>query len=216
MSLKAVIFDLDGVIVSTDEYHYLGWQRLADEEGIPFNREINHRLRGISRMGSLEILLERSPRAYSSDEKRALAARKNDYYCRYLTTELAPGHILPGVMTLLSDLRELGLKVAVASSSRNADLILDRIGLNAFFDTVVDGNDIENSKPHPEVFELAARRLGVPPAECLVVEDAAAGVTAALAAGMRVLAVGAAATDSRATHRARSLAELHAADLLRN
>ncbi len=196
--LRAVIFDLDGVIVSTDEYHYQGWQRLADEEGIPFDRTVNERLRGVSRMESLAIVLERATRPYTDDEKQRMATRKNGYYRDLLDSSLSPRDLLPGVMAFLDACRAAGLKLAIGSSSRNTPAILQRIGLADFFDARADGNDIRNSKPDPEVFLLASRRLGIPPADCLVVEDAEAGVTAALAAGMPCLAVGSAAADPRA------------------
>jgi len=207
MAVAAVIFDLDGVIVSTDEYHYLGWKRLADEEGIYFDREINHRLRGVSRMDSLEIILERSERQYSDTAKADLAERKNSYYRDFLA-DLAPADILPGAMQLLEGLKSRGVKVAVASASKNAPTILRRIGLEGLFDAVADGNDITRSKPDPQVFAIAAERLGVSPGECLVVEDAAAGVAAAGRAGMKCLAVGAAASDKNADASAANLTEV--------
>jgi len=213
MSLEAVIFDLDGVIVSTDEHHYLAWRRLADEEGIPFDRRINHRLRGVSRMSSLEILLEKSPRAYSDEQKHELAERKNGYYRRMLL-DLTPQSVLPGAMEIMEALKGCGIKVAVASSSRNAPLILERIGLSGWFDAQVDGNDISRSKPDPEVFLKAAERLGVAPARCLVVEDARAGVAAAVAGGMAVLALGDATADTRATLAAKDLSQVSAERML--
>ena len=213
MAIKAVLFDLDGVIVSTDEFHYQGWQRLADEERICFDRTINHRLRGVSRMESLAIVLERSKRQYSEQEKRELAERKNAYYCKLLET-LTPADILPGVGATLAELRARGIKMAVASSSKNAGTILARIGMADAFDARVDGNDISHSKPHPEVFLMAAARLGAPPAECLVVEDAEAGVDAGLAGGMKVLAVGYAASYGRATRGARDLSAISVGEML--
>ncbi len=212
MTKGAVIFDLDGVIVSTDDCHYRAWQQLADEEGIYFDAEINQRLRGVSRMDSLEIILERADRNYTNEEKKVLADRKNAYY-RELIQALTPDNILPGVGPILAGLKEHGIKIAVGSSSKNTPLILDRIGLKDYFDAVADGNDLSKSKPDPEVFLLAAERLGVPPEHCVVVEDADAGVEAALAAGMRVLGVGAAAANLRATLRADSLDGLTWADL---
>ncbi len=196
--LKAIIFDLDGVIVSTDDIHYQGWQRLADEEGIHFDRAINERLRGVSRMESLEILLEKAERQYSEAEKVELATRKNDTYRESLKRSLSADDVLPGVMPFLDACKMEGLKVAIGSSSRNSPTILERIGLGDTFDATADGNDIINSKPDPEVFLLAAERLGIPPENCLVVEDAEAGVAAAAAAGMPCLAVGFAAGDPRA------------------
>lgn len=211
--IQAVILDLDGVIVSTDEQHYRGWQQLADEEGIPFDRETNHRLRGVSRMASLEIILERSTREYSDDEKAEMAARKNGYY-RQMLAELSPEAILPGAMEVMDACRARGAKLAVASSSRNTPYILERIGLSDYFDATADGNDITHSKPHPEVFLLAAERLGVPPQDCLVVEDARAGVEAGLAGGMKVLGVGDAAGDDRAHLTAPDLSAVTAEELL--
>ncbi len=197
MGIKGVIFDLDGVIVSTDEYHYQSWQRLADEEGICFDRKINERLRGVSRMESLEIVLEKSDRVYSQDEKLNLAERKNNYF-RELLKKLTHDDILPGVENILGELKRRSIKIAIGSSSKNSPTILERIGLGTCFDATSDGNDIENSKPDPEVFIIAAERLSLLPEECLVVEDASAGVEAAIAGGMRVLAVGSAKDDKRA------------------
>jgi len=187
--IRGVIFDLDGVLVTTDELHYRAWKELADAEGIYFDRRINDRLRGVSRMESLGILLERSPRAYSEEEKAALAERKNARY-RELLQSLTPADVLPGVREVLGGLRTRGVRTAVASSSRNAAAILERTGLAGAFDAAVDGNDIRHSKPHPEVFLLAAGRLGLAPAECLVVEDAMAGIEAGRRAGMAVFGIG--------------------------
>jgi beta-phosphoglucomutase len=205
--IEAVIFDLDGVIVSTDEYHYLGWQRLADELGIPFNRHINERLRGVSRMESLDIILEQAAQPYTAAEKLEFAERKNTYYREFLQ-QVSPKDILPGVLELLAELKTRKIKIAIGSSSRNTPLILAQIGLSDTFDAVADGNDITRSKPDPEVFLLAAERLGVPPSACLVVEDADAGVESALAAGMSVLGVGSASNHPRATSAAQSLQSL--------
>jgi beta-phosphoglucomutase len=213
MSIQAVIFDLDGVIVSTDEFHYLGWKQIADEEGIPFDREINNRLRGVSRMESLEILLEKSLKTYSDSEKVGLATRKNNVYGQLLQS-ITPADILPGAMDLLNALRVRQIKVAIGSSSRNTPLILQRIGLADFFDAVADGNDITRSKPDPEVFLLAASRLGLNPDHCVVVEDARAGVEAAIAAGMKCVAVGDAAGDPRASLSSKLLTNITADQIL--
>jgi len=212
--IRCVIFDLDGVIVSTDEYHYLGWQKVTDEEGVPFDRGVNEHCRGVSRMESLDIILAKATRAYSPEERLAIATRKNDYYRRMLEETLSAADILPGVMPVLEALKARGVKIAVGSSSRNTPLILDRIGLAGFFDAVADGNDIQRSKPDPEVFLLAAARCQVPPAECLVVEDAVAGVEAALNGRMKVLAVGYAARDERADLRAADLRAVSVEQLL--
>lgn len=211
--IQEVIFDLDGVIVSTDEFHYQGWQHLADELGVYFDRHINERLRGVSRMGSLEILLERATRSYTLAEKQECCDRKNKYY-QALLESLSRADILPGVLKLLPELKARGIKIAIGSSSRNCPTILERVGLAGVFDTVVDGNHITRTKPDPETFLLAAQRLGISPNYCLVVEDAEAGVSGALAAGMKVLAVGSASNDSRAHRRAHDLSQLTAQDLL--
>ncbi len=184
-----VIFDLDGVLVTTDELHYQSWRQITDAEGIYFDRTINHRLRGISRMESLEIVLERSPRTYSAEEKAALAERKTAFF-RKLIDKLTAADLLPGALAMVRELRRRGLKTAVASSSKNTPLILEQLNLRQYFDAVVDGNDITHSKPDPEVFLLAAQRLGLPPANCLVIEDAVAGVEAARRAGMSVFGIG--------------------------
>ncbi len=207
MKLVAVIFDLDGVIVSTDEFHYLAWKQLAEEEALFFDYQMNQRLLGVSRMESLAIILENSSKEYSFTEKEALAQRKNQYYKR-LIERLSPRDILPGVNAFLAKLRKQGMKMAIGSSSKNCPLILEKIGLADAFPVVVDGNQITNSKPDPEVFLTAAARLAIAPENCLVIEDAKAGVTAALAGNMKVLGVGAAATDERATWRAADLTEV--------
>ncbi len=211
--VKGVIFDLDGVIVSTDDCHYRAWKRMADEEHIYFDRAINERLRGVSRMDSLAIILERTQKAYTPEEKAALAARKNAYYVE-LIGALTPGDILPGAMDVLRLLRDRGVKIAIGSSSRNTPIILKQIGLSDTFDAVADGNQITHSKPNPEVFLLAAKLLGLPPAECVVVEDADAGVEAAVAGGMLALGVGSAAANPAAAFHAKSLAEADFAAIL--
>ena len=182
-----VIFDLDGVIVSTDNCHYLAWKRMADEEGIYFDRTINERLRGVSRMESLEIILERAQRPYTDDEKQAMAARKNAYYVE-LIGSLTRADILPGALDTLSYLKERGVKVAIGSSSKNTPIILRQIGLENAFDAVADGNAITHSKPDPEVFLKAAAALALPPACCAVVEDAKSGIEAARRGGFRAIA----------------------------
>ncbi|OLS33524.1 beta-phosphoglucomutase [Bacillus sp. MRMR6] len=213
MKISAVIFDLDGVIVSTDEYHYQAWKQISDKEGIYFNREINERLRGVSRMESLEIILSHSDKNYGDNEKLDLAERKNVIY-RELLNNLSPNDILPGVINLLLALKARDIKVAIGSSSKNTPFILEKIGLAPNFDAVANGNDIKNSKPDPEVFLLAAERLGVEPENCIVVEDAEAGVDAAIAAGMKVVAVGAASNSLKAHIRLQDLTSINIAELL--
>lgn len=187
--MKGFIFDLDGVIVSTDGLHYLAWKQMADKEGIYFDEEINNRLRGVSRMASLEIILERAHREYSAAEKEALATYKNDVY-KELLKSLTSGDILPGVVETLNELRARGYKLAIGSSSKNAPAILKYIGLEGFFDAVSDGNNITHSKPDPEVFIKGALFLGLDCGECYVVEDAKAGVDAGKAGGFTTIALG--------------------------
>lgn len=186
--IKAVIFDLDGVIVSTDECHYNAWKRIADENGIYFDREINNRLRGVSRMESLDIVLERAEREYTDAEKAEMAEKKNGYYREYID-RLTPDAVLPGVADNLNELKDNGIKIAIGSSSKNTPLILKRIGYEDYFDAVSDGNNITKSKPDPEVFLKAAEMLGIPPEDCMIVEDADSGIAAGKAAGMRTLGV---------------------------
>src|SRR5690554_333176 len=212
--LQAVIFDLDGVSVSTDDLHYMAWKFLADEEAIYFDRQINQRLRGVSRRRSLEIILERSTKDYSDVEKQELTEKKNRYYIDLINSKLNPSYILPGVISILAGLKRRKIGIAIGSSSRNALLILRKIGLENYFDAVVDGNEIIKSKPDPEIFLLAAERLGVPAANCLVVEDADSGVKAALAGGISVLGVGYASRNPNATYTAPDLTEVSVEDLV--
>lgn len=189
MKTKGIIFDLDGVIVSTDEYHYQAWKKLADKEGIYFDRIINNRLRGVSRMESLEIILERATKNYSDEEKLSMATEKNENY-RNSLYELTPESVDPETIEALNQIKNLGLKIAIASSSKNTKLILDRIGLINFFDAIADGNDITHSKPHPEVFLTAASRLSLNPEDCIIVEDAFAGIDAGIAGNFRNCGIG--------------------------
>ena len=190
--MKAILFDLDGVIVSTDEQHYVAWKALADRLGIPFSREINNRFRGVSRMACMDILEQIGGKHYTREEKEAYAAWKNDFY-RNLLGQMSPEDLKPEVKSTLDRLRARGMRMAIGSSSKNAKFILERIGLADFFDAVSDGSNILRSKPAPEVFLNAAEYLGLEPAQCLVVEDAVSGVDAAHAAGMKAAAVGDAA-----------------------
>lgn len=207
MKYKGIIFDLDGVICSTDEYHYRAWQALADRLGIPFDRARNNLLRGVSRMASLEIILEKSSQTYTEVEKAAFAEEKNHLYRESLKL-MSPADLPEDVKHTLNALRAKGARLAIGSSSKNAPFILERIGLTGFFDAVADGNCITHSKPNPEVFLKAAEMIGLPSAECLVVEDARAGVEAAVAGGFACAAIGDARDDSRATYHLDKLSDL--------
>ena len=207
MKYKGIIFDLDGVICSTDEYHYQAWKALADRLGIPFDRERNNLLRGVSRMESLEIILERAEQTYTEEEKQGFAEEKHTLY-RQLLANMSPEDLTDEVRNTRHTLRSAGLKLAIGSSSKNTPFILERIGLSGFFDAVADGNMITHSKPHPEVFLKAADLIGLSPADCLVVEAARAGVEAAVAGGFACAAIGDAKVDVRADHHLDVLSDL--------
>ena len=187
--MKAFIFDLDGVIVDTARLHYQAWSELANELGFDFTIEDNERLKGVSRMRSLEILLEIGGIEVDGQEKLRLAERKNNRY-RQLIMKLTPADMLPGAKEFLDQSKMLGLKLALASASKNTPLILERIGLQDFFDTVVDGNRVTKAKPDPEIFLVAAKDLQVEPQQSVVFEDAVAGIEAAHAAGMKAVGIG--------------------------
>lgn len=203
--LKAIIFDLDGVLLSTDEYHFLAWKKLADRLGIPFDRKKNDLLRGISRMASLEIVLD--GREFSDEQKAALAEEKNATYRQYLSA-MTPDAVAPDTVSALDLLKARGLKLAVGSSSKNTKYILERVDLIDKFDVIVDGNDVAKSKPDPEVFLKAAERLGFKPEECMVVEDAVAGIEAAVAGGFIPVAIAGARVHEKAKYRIERLSEL--------
>ena len=192
MNIKGIIFDLDGVICSTDEYHYQAWKSIADEEGIYFDRNINERLRGVSRAESLEIILERATASYSPEQKAALMEKKNNIY-RELLKNMGPGDVTEEVRSTLRKLREKGYGLSIGSSSKNTRFILERTGLTDVFDGISDGNMISRSKPNPEVFIKAAGILGLKNDECLVIEDAVSGIDAANAAGFHSVGIGPAA-----------------------
>ena len=204
---NAIIFDLDGVIVSTDDCHYKAWKRLADEENIFFDRDINERLRGVSRMESLNIILERAEKNYTEDEKIEMAERKNSYYVS-LVNSLDKTALLDGAIDFVLMIKKMGLKAAIGSSSKNTKLILEKVGCIEMFDAIADGNDVLNSKPAPDIFLSAAEKVGEIPQKCLVVEDADAGVEAAISAQMDVLAVGYASKNECSTYTADNLAML--------
>ncbi|MBX2916919.1 MAG: beta-phosphoglucomutase [Cyclobacteriaceae bacterium] len=187
--IEAVIFDLDGVIVDTAHYHYIAWKRLASEFGITLTPAHNELLKGVSRMRSLEIVLSLGNIQLSDSEKEALADKKNKWFIEYIES-VRPEEIFPGVKEMLVDCRKKNLKVALASSSKNAPRVIELLGVANLFDTMVDGTMITHTKPDPEIFLLAAKRLGVSPDKCVVFEDAEAGVVAALAAGMKCVGVG--------------------------
>jgi beta-phosphoglucomutase len=186
---KAVIFDLDGVITDTAHYHYLAWKRLAESQGVHFDHAFNENLKGIDRMGSLDLILASASRTYSMEEKLALADEKNEHYKTLINT-MSAADLLPGAVQALDAVRAAGLKIGLASVSKNAFTVLDHLGIADKFDYVVDAARIARGKPDPEIFLKAAQELGVAPADCLGVEDAVAGVASIKGAGMYALGIG--------------------------
>jgi len=197
LNLKACLFDLDGVLVDTAVFHFQAWRRLANELGFDFTEHQNEQLKGISRMESLDRILAWGGVSLTEGEKLAWATRKNGWYLE-LVNQMTPADVLPGVRDFLENLREAGIKTALGSASKNAPLILERVGIADLFDAIVDGNQTSRSKPDPEVFVLGAKVLGVPPDECLVFEDALAGIEAAHRGGMKAVGVGSAAVLTEA------------------
>ena len=208
VKIKGLIFDLDGVLVFTDKFHYQAWKTMADELGVYFDETINHRLRGVSRMDSLEIILERYEGPdLSLREKEKLAEKKNEIY-RTLLESMTPDDVTKEVRDTLTKLREKGYKLAIGSSSKNAKFILEKVELKDAFDAISDGNNITKSKPDPEVFLKAAEYLVLPPKACMVVEDAEAGIEAAKKGGMYAAGIGEAAKSINADESLKTFSEL--------
>lgn len=187
--VKGCIFDLDGVIVDTAHYHFLSWKRLADELGYPLSELDNERLKGVSRMQSLEVILRLAGKSLSPGQKDILANKKNVWFNEYIG-RMTPEEIFPGVRNLIRELRKDGIKIGLASSSKNALEVIRVLQIENEFDVIVDGNMIRRTKPDPEIFLLTASRLALEPAQCVVIEDAEAGIEAALSAGMKCIGIG--------------------------
>lgn len=206
--IKAILFDLDGVVLSTDHYHFLAWKKLADELGIPFTKTDNERLRGVSRMESLEIVLEKyTGKPFTQEEKVAFATKKNDDYRVYLC-QMSPADVDDEVRDTLRELRRRGYRLAIGSSSKNARFILQQTEMTEYFDKIADGTDITNSKPDPEVFLKAAQFVETAPENCAVVEDAFAGIEAAVGGGMLPVAIGSAVDSPLAVHKLNTFSDL--------
>ncbi len=186
---KAIIFDLDGVLTDTARYHYLAWKSIADELNIPFDKELNEQLKGVSRQKSLDIILQNAGLHLSDEQKTKWLEQKNRLYLQFIA-KLGPNDLLPGIEQLLTTLKKQNIPMAVGSASKNARRVLDSLQITPFFDAIVDGHAVSRPKPHPEVFLRAARLLGIAPGHCIVIEDARAGILAAKRAGMKVIAVG--------------------------
>lgn len=187
--IKGFLFDLDGVIVDTAKYHYVAWKRLAEELSIPFSENDNERLKGVSRMRSLDILLELGSLELSEEVKEAHAAKKNTWYVEYIT-KMTPDEILPGALEFIQQAKENNIKIALGSASKNAMTILERLKITEFFDAIISGNEVSKAKPNPEVFLKGAEALGLNPEECMVFEDAEAGVEAAHNGHMKCIGIG--------------------------
>lgn len=190
-NLKAVVFDLDGVLTDSAKYHYQAWKMLADKLGIPFDEEYNEKLKGVSRMESLELILQNgnAQDKYTQEKKVAIATEKNEFY-KQLLHQITPEDVLPGIHDFLEQLKAVGIKTAVASVSHNAPFILERLELDKYFDYICDAAQVPRAKPFPDIFLSAAQNLGVEPANCIGVEDAQAGIQAINAAGMMSVGVG--------------------------
>ncbi|MDP2994838.1 MAG: beta-phosphoglucomutase [Anaerolineales bacterium] len=210
--LSAFIFDLDGVLTDTAEYHFRAWNQLAAEENLPFSRDDNEHLRGISRRESLMLIIK--DRIYSEAKIQEMMERKNSYYLEFIR-EISPRDLLPGAKELLDELSSAGLKIALGSASKNASDVLERLGIRSLFDAISDGYSVERQKPAPDLFLHAARQLNLPPAQCVVVEDAAAGIQAARTGGFRSIGLGPRERVGEAEIIFPSLVGLHLADLLK-
>ncbi|MRN53114.1 beta-phosphoglucomutase [Paenibacillus monticola] len=210
--IKACLFDLDGVLVDTAKYHYIAWKELAESLGFPFTERDNERLKGVSRVASLNILLEIGGLTLPEEEKTQLADRKNNRYVEYIA-KMDSSEILPGALEFLKECREQGIKVALGSASKNAMTILNNTGLTPYFDAIIDGTHTSAAKPDPEVFLLGAQALEVLPEHCVVFEDAEAGIEAATRAGMFSVGIGSPETLNAANIVVPSLQQLSVSSL---
>jgi beta-phosphoglucomutase len=211
--IKGVIFDLDGVVTDTAEYHFLGWKRMADEEGLEFNREINENLRGVSRIRSLEIILEHNRTDLSEEKKHELCTRKNDYY-KELLTKITEEDFLPGIKQFVLSLRKRGIKTAIASASKNAVPVIKGLNAAELFNFIADGFSVENTKPAPDLFLFAAEKINCSPDECVVFEDAEAGIEAATNGGFVSVGIGPEKRVGKATIRYNNTAEIKLEEVL--
>lgn len=213
MTIHGFIFDLDGVITDTAEYHYRGWKKLAEENGWAFDRRENEKLRGVARRESLMLILGEHASEYSEAQIQEFMARKNTYYLQFIQ-EITPRDILPGAKELLAELRAAHFKIALGSASKNARQVLQSLGIENLFDAIADGNSVERQKPAPDLFLFAAKELHLAPNECVVVEDAEAGIEAAKAGGFLTIGLGPPERVGQADAIFPSLEGVHVADLL--
>lgn len=211
LQIEAFIFDLDGVLTDTAEYHYLAWKRLADEENLPFSRRENEQLRGVSRRASLELILKH--REIPEEKMQQLMDRKNNYYRAFLNS-ITSANLLPGALQLLQKLQTMRYRLALASASRNAKIVISRLGIEPYFEVIADGNSVEKTKPAPDIFLYVADQLSLAPEKCLVIEDAEAGIEAAKAAGMATVGIGPPERVGAADHLYPSVAAIKIEDLV--
>src|SRR5688572_14947423 len=212
--MKACIFDLDGVIVDTAKYHYLAWKRLAAELGIALTEEVNEQLKGVSRMESLDIILKLKGLTLPTVEKEELADKKNRWFVEFINA-MSPDEIFDGVGELMQQIRTNKVKIGLASSSKNAKAVLKLLGIESEFDVVIDGTMIEHTKPHPEIFQKAAASLGLAPTDCVVIEDAEAGIESAIRAGMKCVGIGSPQQLSKANLVVSKISDLNFDKLIR-
>lgn len=213
MTVKAVIFDLDGVLTDTAHYHFQAWQALAQQLDIDFTEQDNEQLKGVDRLGSLRWILQKARRQVSSEQESQLMQQKNQHYLA-LIAHMSPADLFAGVLPLFAELRQNGIKIGLASASKNAAMVVERLGIASQFDYIADANNVQNSKPDPEVFLLAAKGLGVMPEHCIGVEDAVAGIEAINRAGMRAIGIGEPKILSQADRVYPKLQNLTLSDLL--
>lgn len=213
--IKACIFDLDGVIVDTAKYHYIAWKQLCNDEGFDFSEHDNEELKGISRVESLEILLNKGKISATPEQKKNMLLKKNNLYVSFIS-KMNDTELLPGVVDFLKSCRLHNIKIVLGSASKNARMILDKTNLTPYFDAIIDGNSTSKSKPNPEVFLMGARAVGEQPENCVVFEDAIAGVEAAISGGMKAIGIGEKKVLTQAHHVVTSLQEIKLIDILKN
>lgn len=213
--IKACIFDLDGVIVDTAKYHYIAWKQLCNDEGFDFSEHDNEELKGISRVESLEILLNKGKITATPEQKNNMLQKKNNLYVSFIS-KMNDTELLPGVVDFLKSCRLHNIKIVLGSASKNARMILDKTNLTPYFDAIIDGNSTSKSKPNPEVFLMGARAVGEQPENCVVFEDAIAGVEAAISGGMKAIGIGEKKVLTQAHHVVTSLQEIKLIDILKN
>ncbi len=213
MTVKAIIFDLDGVLTDTAHYHFQAWQALAQQLGIDFTEQDNEQLKGVDRLGSLRWILAKANRQLSPEQESQLMQQKNQHYLE-LIAHMSPADLFAGVQPLFAALRQNGIKIGLASASKNAAMVVERLGIASQFDYIADANNVQNSKPDPEVFLLAAKGLGVAAEHCVGVEDAVAGIEAINRAGMQAIGIGEPKLLSQAVRVYPKLQNLTLSDLL--